>query len=144
MKEPDPTEVEEVFDSFVSDLRGVRKNTTRRKKRKVSDHKRSGGRKSPIVEYVHSLGYLTTGEVAESLKVSKSYVRKLSKQRVTQAPSYVVPYGDAYLSLYTEDDVHALRKHIESLRTVLRTEDVDVLAQRTKRNQKREDGRDAD
>lgn len=122
---PSQEEVEAAFNDHFRELKGVEKNKSKpkRKSRKVTS--RTPPTESPIVTYVHSLGYLTTGEVAEQLGVSKSFVRKLSKARVTQAPSYLVPFGDSNLSLYTEEDVEALRGYINSKRRVMKREEIE-------------------
>jgi hypothetical protein len=116
MKEPDDEELRRAMDDLYGELKGVRLNTTRRKRRKKLDHERKGqkGRRSPVTDYVRSLGdYLTTSEVAEAVGRSEGWVRKAAEKRWTQAPSYVAPFGDTHVNLYTKEDVQALKDYIE-------------------------------
>jgi len=114
-------ETQAAFDELFAELKGVEPNTTKRRKKGRMDHERKGkqGRRSPVVDYVRSLGpYFIVSEVAEELGVSAGYVRKLSDDRVTQAPSYVAPFGRTHIRLFTEEDVQALREYIDSARVV--------------------------
>jgi hypothetical protein len=113
--EPDEEEVQRALDDLYGQMKGVRLNTTRRARRKPLKHERKGkkGRRSPVTDYVRSLGaYQTTAEVAEELGMSDAWVRKAAAKRWTQAPSFVAPFGDTHVNLYTKEDVEALRKLI--------------------------------
>lgn len=119
--EPDEEEIRAAFADEYRDLKGVKDNQTEPRRRAKLDHKRKGkkGRTSPVIEYVRALGdYKVASEVAEELGVSPAFVRKLAKIRATQAPSKVAPFGDTHVFLYTEEDVEALRKYIDSKRVV--------------------------
>lgn len=121
--EHEPNEEEQLaaLDDLYGEMRGVRLNTRRRQRRKKLDHKRKGatGRRSPVTDYVKSLGdYYTTAEVAEMVGRSENWVRKAAAKRWTQAPSYVAPFGDAHVNLYTDEDVKALRDYIAKNRRV--------------------------
>lgn len=64
-------------------------------------------------KYVHSLGegFMTISEVAEQLGRPESTVRRVSDSGVTQAPSFVAPFGRWDIRVYTPDDLEALREH---------------------------------
>jgi hypothetical protein len=113
--EPDDEEVRRALDDLYGEMKGVRLNTTKRRRRKPLTHERKGkkGRRSPVTDYVRSLGdYLTTAEVAEKVGKSEGWVRKAAAKRWTQAPSYVAPFGDTHVNLYTPEDVEALKAYI--------------------------------
>lgn len=80
------------------------------------DHERKGkkGKQSPVISYVRSLGdFKVASEVADELDVSVALIRKLARNRVTQAPSKVAPFGNSRVHLYTPEDVTALREYLE-------------------------------
>lgn len=115
--EPEEEELRGVLDDLYGELRGVEENTTETKEKAPLDHERKGqkGRTSPVIDYVRSLGdYRTTGEVAEELGKSDQWVRKAARNRWTQAPSYVAPFGDTHINLFTDDDVAALKEYIDT------------------------------
>lgn len=124
--EPDPDELAHALDDLYGELKGVEENTTKPPRRKKLDHDRKGspGRTSPVVDYVRSLGeYFTTGEVAEQLGKSEGWVRKAARLRWTQAPSYVAPFGDTHVNLYTKDDVKALKRYLAENRKVYKRDE---------------------
>lgn len=123
--EPTEEELQRVFDDLYGELKGVRVNTTKRKGRAKLDHERKGtpGR-SPVIDYIRSLGdYRSTGEVASILGKSEAWVRKAAAKRWTQAPSYVAPFGDTHVNLYTEEDVEALKAYIEENHKIYKRDD---------------------
>lgn len=82
----------------------------------MADHERKGvkGRTPPVIAYVRNLGdYFTSSEVAEQLDVSPGWVRKAARERWTQAPSWVAPYGRNHVYLFTSEDVEALRSYLD-------------------------------
>lgn len=119
--EPSDDEQREALDRVYGEMKGVRSDAERKppeKKFKPVDHKSKGrpapGRQSPVTAFVRNLGdYHTTCEVAEILGVSESLIRKLSKEKVTQAPSYVAPFGKIYIYLYTKEDITVLKDHMK-------------------------------
>jgi hypothetical protein len=126
--DPLEEEVRRALDDVYGELKGVRVNTRRRHRRKKLEHERKGakGRRSPVIDYVRSLGdYLTTHEVAAELGMSTQWVRKAAEKRWTQAPSYVAPFGETHVNLYTKEDVQALRDYLATNRKVLKREDWD-------------------
>jgi len=119
--EPSDEEIQSVLDDLYGEIKGVRENTTPKKRSKKMDHERKGapGRESPVISYVRSLGdYKVSSEVAEELGVSIELVRKMARNRVTQAPSYVAPFGETHVNLYTDEDIQALRDHLDSTKKV--------------------------
>ena len=113
--EPSEDEQRRALDEIYGEIKGVRPNTQERVMSKKLDHERKGkkGRTSPVVDYVRSLGdYYTASEVAEQVDMSVQWVRKAAKKRWTQAPSYVAPFGDTHVNLYTPEDVEALKEYI--------------------------------
>lgn len=68
---------------------------------------------SPVIRYVRNLDgdYHTTGEVADELGVSDQLIRKWARQRVADVPSYVAPFGNTHIYLYTSDDIEQLREY---------------------------------
>ncbi len=124
--EPDDEEVSTALDDLYGEMKGVRENTTKPRRRHPMDHERKGkkGRTSPVIDYVRSLGdYRTTGEVAEAVGKSEQWVRKAARLRPAQAPSYVAPFGQTHVNLYTDEDVEALQDYIDRQHTVYRKED---------------------
>lgn len=124
--EPSRDDVKSSFDDLFAELKGVKENATKRKGRKKLDHKRKGAknRSSPVTDYIRSLGdYKSTGEVAEILGKSEGWVRKAAAKRWTQAPSFVAPFGDTHVNLYTDEDVEALREYIEANHKIYKRED---------------------
>lgn len=115
-REPEDEEVREALDELYGELRGVKPNTTEPWRRSPLDHERKGKeRTSPVIDYVRSLGdYMSTGEVAKELGMSDEWVRKAARNRWTQAPSYVAPFGDTHINLFTDDDVRALKEYIDT------------------------------
>lgn len=123
--EPDDEEVQSVLDDLYGELKGVRVNTTKKKGRPKLDHKRKGAPgRSPVIDYIRSLGdYRSTGEVAKEIGKSQAWVRKAAAKRWTQAPSYVAPFGNTRVNLYTEEDVDALKAYIDTHHKVYKRED---------------------
>lgn len=123
--EPDEMEIAKAMIDVYGDLRGVEENTGK-KRPNLSNHERKGakGKKSPVSDYIRSLGdYYSTKEVAEKLGRSEGWVRKAANRRWTQAPSYVAPFGDTHVNLYTPEDIQALREYIESNHTVYKRDE---------------------
>jgi hypothetical protein len=119
--QPQPDEVQAAFDELYHEVRGVEANRTTRRRRRPLTHERKGrkGRTSPVIDYARSLGpYFVASEVAEQIGMSAGWVRKASRNRWTQAPSYVAPYGDTHLFLYTKEDVKALKEYLKKERVV--------------------------
>lgn len=115
-QEPDDEDVQGAFADLYRDVKGVKDNETKRRRRKKLDHERKGkkGRTSPVIDYVRSLGdYKVVSEVAKELGVSDALIRKLTKNRVTQAPSKVAPFGETHVHLFTDEDVEALRDYLD-------------------------------
>jgi hypothetical protein len=123
--EPDDDELEDATQELFAELKGVKVNTVTRYRRKKLDHERKGKEgRSPVKDYIRSLGdYKSTKEVAEELGKSEGWVRKAAAKRWTQAPSYVAPFGDTHVNLYTEEDIQALKDYIETHHAVYRRED---------------------
>jgi hypothetical protein len=124
--EPGEEEKRLALNDLYGELKGVQDNTTPRRKKHKMDHERKGkkGRRSPVTDYVRSLGdYFTTAEVAEQVGRSEGWVRKAAEKRWTQAPSYVAPYGDTHVNLYTKEDVKALKKYIVDNQKVYRRDE---------------------
>lgn len=124
--EPDPDELAHALDDLYGELKGVEPNTTKPRRRKKLDHKRKGkpGRTSPVTDYVRSLGdYYTTGEVAEQVGRSEQWVRKAARLRWTQAPSYVAPFGETHVNLYTKEDVQALKAYLKKNQKVYKRDE---------------------
>lgn len=97
----------------------------------IKAHPRKG-KPSPVTNYVRSLGedpdqYKTTHEVAKELGISTQFLRKMAKEKVTQAPSFVAPFGRLRVYLYTKDDIEELRQHLADRRQIFRTDEVDPL-----------------
>lgn len=125
-EKPDEQELSAALDEIYGEMVGVRPNTRKRARRRKLDHERKGkkGRTSPVVDYVRSLGdYLTTSEVAEQLDMSPQWVRKAAEKRWTQAPSFVAPFGNTHVNLYTHEDVEALRQYLKDNRTVYKRDE---------------------
>lgn len=77
-----------------------------------------------MTDYVKSLGeYYTTQEVAEQIGRSENWVRKAAAKRWTQAPSYVAPFGDTHVNLYTKEDIEALKEYLKDNRKVYKRDD---------------------
>ena len=79
------------------------------------DHERKGavGRESPVIKHIKELGdYYATSEVATELGVSAQLIRKIAKNRETQAPSFVAPFGRSHVNLYTKEDIEAIREYL--------------------------------
>lgn len=124
--EPSEEEQRRALDEIYGEFKGVRPNTRERVRSKKLDHERKGkkGRTSPVVDYVRSLGdYLVTSEVAEQVGMSEQWVRKAAEKRWTQAPSYVAPFGDTHVNLYTKEDVKALKHFLKTQRKVYKRDD---------------------
>lgn len=120
VEEPDEEEVRAALNDLYGEAKGVKDNSRKRKRRKTLDHERKGKKgRSPVIDYVRSLGdYKVASEVADELGVSVAFIRKLAKNRVTQAPSKVAPFGDTHVHLFTDDDVEALRVYLKEQRKV--------------------------
>lgn len=124
--EPGDEEVADALTDLYAEMKGVEENTTEPTRSKPLDHERKGkkGRTSPVTDYVRSLGdYFTTSEVAEAVGKSEQWVRKAARKRWTQAPSFVAPFGQTHVNLYTQDDVDALKAYIDAQHTVYRKDD---------------------
>lgn len=124
--EPDDEEIQRALDDLYGELRGVRLNTQKPQRRRALDHERKGkkGRTSPVTDYVRSLGdYRTSAEVAEEIGRSVQWVRKAAEKRLTQAPSYVAPFGTTHVNLYTKEDVDALKQYIRENQMVYKRDD---------------------
>jgi len=125
---PDDDDLDAALNEIYGELKGVRPNKTKRKAKPKMDHERKGkkGRRSPVVDYVRSLGdYRTASEVAEELECSVGLIRKLANNRVTQAPSYVAPFGTTHVNLYTKSDVAALKEYLEANRKIYTRDEFD-------------------
>lgn len=121
MTEPDEKAVQEAGDAIYRSLKGVKPGSKRRrtyKPRSMPYAISKGTRTSPVKSYVRSLGkdLKTVGEVAEELGISESYVRKLSDGSKVKAPTYVAPFGQYEIRIYTPQDVEELREHLHKRR----------------------------
>lgn len=125
--EPDEAKQRAVLDALYGEMKGVRRHTKPRRKKPKMDHKRKGpkGRTSPVQDYVRNLGedYKTTQEVADALGISANYVRKLAKDDRFKAPSYVAPFGNKKVYLYTPEDVKELREYLKGQHKVYKRAD---------------------
>jgi hypothetical protein len=134
--EPDDKEQRAALDHLYGEMKGVKpdKRKPPKKERKPVDHKSKGkpGRRSPVIDYVRSLDedYCTTHEVAAILGVSDNLVRKLAKDKVTQAPSFVAPFGKTHVNLYTKEDISALKHHLKNRHKVMTREQFEKKEQR--------------
>lgn len=112
MTDPDPEKVADAVAELYREIRGLRPRDKQADTTSQMSKGRPSPRVSPVIRYVRSLGedYLTSGEVAEQLGVSPSYIRKL--EDVTNTPSYSAPFGKFRIRIYTPEDVQALREEI--------------------------------
>lgn len=115
--DPDEDMLRDATDAIYRQLKGVkpgaeRSSVSRPRQRTYATSKAK--RTSPVRSYVRSLGkdLKTVGEVAEELGISESYVRKLSDSPKVKAPTYVAPFGQYEIRVYTPADVEELREHI--------------------------------
>lgn len=86
-------------------------------------------RQSPVTKWVRKLEkdynerYYLANEVATRLGVSVQAVRKYAKKQVCGpgvAPSRAVPFGDIEINLYTEADIEALQKYLDTRKVIYR------------------------
>ena len=123
-----PKTAQATLESYARELYGVTDNETPRPPPKTRD--RPGGKpRSPILSFVENLPgeYLITNQVAEILGISPHTVRRLSKARITHAPSYMARFGKNQIALYTREDVQVLAEYLTESREVLTREAYDSV-----------------
>lgn len=94
----------------------------------MSSTAESGAAKlSPVTNWVRELEkdyetkFYLANEVAKSLGVSVQAIRKYAKKQVCGvgvAPSLKVPFGDIEINLYTEGDIEALQKYLDTRKVI--------------------------